>query len=337
MPQYGYEDMFYSSDEGETLISPSAVRPDVPIHGQAFAGASQAHAILNNGSSLKEPMPTSHGHTPDSSDPKPIVIPGKDIRITRIANTASEHIAALRLVADSVAHQQQLAALAILFNPFFLGLILPVAVVIHYFAYKGHIKLPTLAFITVAVLMAFVTLMKRSVSGYLHAAEKVGTRRWLYCLEEATTKKARGHDALHLTIGDCNCRRVRPREGCQKRDLVLVARLDPSDEIIGTIILRVIPITHFSNPVSQSNRSEKRCRKSLAPLPNCKAIIRAWTVKQGHRGAGIGAWMLKDVILLCLKYGWMGPEFAKDHENSARVLPRRLNEDVDGWALPDIL
>lgn len=85
-------------------------------------------------------------------------------------------------------------------------------------------------------------------------------------------------------------------------------------------------------------------------------------MKQSHRGAGIGAWMLKDAILLCLKYGWMGPEFATDHANSARVLPRRLNgwfdkmeararrrllrdietlssapEDVDGWALPDIL
>jgi hypothetical protein len=72
--------------------------------------------------------------------------------------------------------------------------------------------------------------------------------------------------------------------------------------------------------------------------------------------------MLKDAILLSLKYGWMGPEFAEDHANSARVLPQRLNgwldemvarakrrllrdietlsstpEDVDGWALPDIL
>jgi hypothetical protein len=362
MPQYGYEDMFYSSDEDETLISPSTIPPGVPIHGQAFAGASQANAILNNRSSMKEPMSTTHGHTLDSSDPKLIVMPDEDIRITRIANTASEHIAALRLVADSVAQQQQLAALAILLNPFFWALIVPVVAAIQYSAYKGHVNLPTLAFITVAVLTAFVSLMKRSVSGYLDAAEKVGTWRWLYGLEEATTKKARGHDPLHLTMEECNCRHVRPRKGPQKRDLVLVARLDQSDEIIGTIVLRIIPITHFSKPGSQSNSSEKRCRKILALLPNCKAIIRAWTVKRGHRGAGIGAWMLKDAILLSLKYGWMGPEFAEDHANSARVLPQRLNgwldemvarakrrllrdietlsstpEDVDGWALPDIL
>jgi dynein heavy chain 1 len=97
-------------------------------------------------------------------------------------------------------------------------------------------------------------------------------------------------------------------------------------------------------------------------MANCKAIIRAWTVKQSHRGAGIGAWMLKDAILLCLKYSWIGPEFANDHANSVRVLPRRLNgwldrmenrakrrllrdiatlsstsEEIDGWALPGIL
>lgn len=62
-------------------------------------------------------------------------------------------------------------------------------------------------------------------------------------------------------------------------------------------------------------------------MHDCKAVIRAWTVKQSHRGAGIGAWMLKDVIELCLQYGWVGPEFAMDHANSVRVLPKVF----DGW------
>lgn len=72
--------------------------------------------------------------------------------------------------------------------------------------------------------------------------------------------------------------------------------------------------------------------------------------------------MLKDAILLCLKYGWMGPEFAKDNANSVHVLPQRFNgwlnkmevrarrrlsrdiatlsstpEGVDGWAMPGVL
>lgn len=210
--------------------------------------------------------------------------------------------------------------------------------------------------------MVFRTLIKWAVAGYLDAAEKVGTWRWLYGLEEATTKKARGHDTLDSTMGDCNCRHVRPREDSQKRDIVLVARLDPSDEIIGTIILRITLIKNSAKATSRSNSSEKRCLKTQAPMPNCKAVIRAWTVKQSHRGAGIGAWMLKDAILLCLKYGWKGPEFAKYHANSVRVLPREFNgwldmmearakrrlsrdiatlsstlEAVDSWALPDIL
>lgn len=218
LPQYGYDDMFYPSDEDETSIFPSAEISEVPLHRQVFVEASQAPGILNNGSSLKELTSTIHGHTPDSNDPKLIVMPNEGIRVTRIANTASEHITALRLVADSVAQQRQLAARAILFDPFLWALVSPVTAGIYYSPFKSHIDLLTLAFITVAVLMAFGSLVKRSLSGYLDAAGKVGTWRWLYGLEEATTKKAGGHGTLDTTMGECNCRHVRPREGPDKRD-----------------------------------------------------------------------------------------------------------------------
>jgi hypothetical protein len=136
-------------------------------------------------------MSTSHW-----SDSNLIFMPDEDTHITQIANTASEHIAALRLVADSVAQQRQLAARGILFNPFCWALILPVTVRIYYSAYKGLINLLTLAFINAAVLMAFGMIMKWSVAGYLDGAEKVDTWRWLYGFEEETKKKARGHDKL---------------------------------------------------------------------------------------------------------------------------------------------
>ncbi|KAJ5378048.1 uncharacterized protein N7496_005457 [Penicillium cataractarum] len=256
-----------------------------------------------------------------------ITMPDEDSRITSIATTASEHITALRLVADSVAQQRQLAARAILFDPICLALLPLVPAGMYYSPYKDRIDILTILLLSTGALMAFGSIVKWSLGGYLDAAERVGTWRWLYGLEDDNATKMRGHYQGGVSNKRYDGEQVQVRSIHSKRDIVLVTRPDPFGEIIGTIILRIVPITRVSRLSTGSNSSQKRRLNTPRSMRDCKAIIRAWTVKQSHRGAGIGAWMLKDAIELCLQYGWVGPEFAMDHANSVRVLPQLFN----GW------
>ncbi|KAJ5152698.1 uncharacterized protein N7482_009176 [Penicillium canariense] len=258
-----------------------------------------------------------------------ITMPDKDSRITQIATKANEHIAALRLVADSVAQQRQLAAGAVLCSPLCWALIPLVPACIYYSPYQERVDNLTIFLLCIGISMAFGVAVKWSVRGYLDAAEKVGTWRWLYGFEDKSKTKARRQETdtkpMHMDEGS----HIRSMGSICKRDFVLVARLTDDGDIIGTIILRVVPITTSSEKASRSKSSQKRCQMIHRSPQPCKVVIRAWTVKQSHRGAGIGAWMLKDALVLCLQYGWMGPEFAADHANSVRVLPSVFNGWID--------
>lgn len=133
MEYYGYEDMFHFSDEEET-VSESSFEPLEPITPvQASLETKHGHTIPFNGDPRKNTPSTNMHSAGSSSTPNLIIMPDEAIRITQIAKTASEHIAALRLVADSVAQQRQLAALAILFHPFCWALMPPLMAGIYCF------------------------------------------------------------------------------------------------------------------------------------------------------------------------------------------------------------
>lgn len=54
-------------------------------------------------------------------------------------------------------------------------------------------------------------------------------------------------------------------------------------------------------------------------------VIRAWTVQQKYRGKGVGMGLLEEVVQLCQKKRWRGPEFDEEHTNAKRVLPGLFN------------
>lgn len=110
--------------------------------------------------------------------------------------------------------------------------------------YKDRIDLLTILLLSVGAFMVFGSIVKWSVAGYLDVAEKVGTWRWLYGFEDDNETKTRGHHQGYVANKGYNGEYVQLRSIHSKRDIVLVARLDPFGEIIGTIILRLIPITH---------------------------------------------------------------------------------------------
>jgi ribosomal protein S18 acetylase RimI-like enzyme len=88
-------------------------------------------------------------------------------------------------------------------------------------------------------------------------------------------------------------------------------------EIIGALMLRL--------EASSNHTGKKRTRASA--LKGGKGVIRAWTVKLRYRGKGVGADMLQEAVKVtkekCGRDAAVG--FAKEHANSADVLPEVLN------------
>ncbi|KAK6220913.1 hypothetical protein LQW54_001833 [Pestalotiopsis sp. IQ-011] len=88
-------------------------------------------------------------------------------------------------------------------------------------------------------------------------------------------------------------------------------------EVIGALVLRLEP--------GSSPTGRKRTRASA--LRGGKGVIRAWTVKLRFRGKGVGTDMLQEAIRItkekCGRDAAVG--FAKEHANSADVLPEALN------------
>jgi hypothetical protein len=60
-----------------------------------------------------------------------------------------------------------------------------------------------------------------------------------------------------------------------------------------------------------------------------KVVIRAWTVMQKYRGFGVGLGILQFAIEYALELDLQGPEFAVDHANSLRALPKLFNGNMD--------
>lgn len=100
-----------------------------------------------------------------------------------------------------------------------------------------------------------------------------------------------------------------------EEDTVICVRF--GSEIIGALILRLEP-----NP---SLAGKKRTRASA--LKGGKGVIRAWTVKLKYRTKGVGSDMLHEAVKVtrekCGKDAEVG--FAKEHANSAVVLPEVFN------------
>lgn len=103
-----------------------------------------------------------------------------------------------------------------------------------------------------------------------------------------------------------------------KEDILLVTKYN--DAIIGALVLRLSPVSGTDED-KQNNDKNKSTK--------LKAIIRAWTVSRRYRKMEIGTDLLQEAITLCKKNGWEGPEFAPEHANSKRVLPRMFHKNMD--------
>lgn len=135
---------------------------------------------------------------------------------THIATTPEDKIAALRLVADSVAQQRQLASRALISHP------LPVA-----FAFlllgilAQYLAWPIMFTTSAGVVMALLVAVRGATGGYLVAAEKVG---WAWLQETGN--------------GDDPDDEVRGKGKGADETVVLVTVW--GKEIIGTVVVKML-------------------------------------------------------------------------------------------------
>lgn len=233
---------------------------------------------------------------------------GLPILKTFPATTEELKIEALRMVADTVAQQRNLASRAIIYHPLTLGLWVAVLAGLYQQFWTGDVW-DWLKILTtfLGVVMATFGGIRMLCGPYIFEAERIGTWSWLKQGRSAQEQENSGVRVL----GD--------------GDEILLTKF--GNEHIGTIIFRGIqPLT----PSSPSTGS-KRARRAQSPPKNTKMMIRAWCVGQKYRRKEIGSALLEDAIRVGMDKGWTteGIDFAMDHANSKRVLPAMFNAPLD--------
>lgn len=226
---------------------------------------------------------------------------------TTPATTLDDKVDALHLLADSVAQQRQLASKAIIFHPSTLSLlILALGLVFQYF-YKGtQSDLAIVGTTSAGIIMSALITVRWMTGAYIEEAERIGTWKWLNLGRDggAGTPGA-------VVVGD--------------EDEILLTRF--GDEVIGTLFLRGVRESSGAGDSASStsanttgNSSPTKRARAAKNLP-VTGQIRGWTVKQRFRHKGVGTALLEEAVSLTQRHGWLGPEFAKDQANSAKLLP----------------
>lgn len=246
---------------------------------------------------------------------------------TRPAVTEDDKVEALHLLADSVAQQRQIASKATIFHPSTLSLlILGIGLVYQYFSQGPRANLALVGTTSAGILMSLLITVRLLTSGYIEQAERIGTWKWLNLGRD---------DPSHNDIVGAE-------------DEILLTRF--GDEVIGTIFLRGVresgsssnhshSSSGSSSPAGTGNASPKKTRTKNLPITG---LIRGWTVKQRYRHKGIGTGLLEEAVTLTQSKGWHGPEFADDHANSAKLLPKTFmggfvkREKLAGFALDKV-
>ncbi|OXV09828.1 hypothetical protein Egran_02409 [Elaphomyces granulatus] len=142
-------------------------------------------------------------------------------------------------------------------------------------------------------------------SGYIERAEQTGTWAWLH--------RGRGRAAAVVAVPQ---QRGHHRAGIRITPMKRATTITAT--IIGALVLRSPPVSSSSTLRVSASMSQG----SSANDSNKKATIRAWTVRMRFRKKGIETGLLEAAVSQCRLRGWPGPVFAKQHANSARLVPR---------------
>lgn len=188
-----------------------------------------------------------------------------------IATTEDEKVDALRLVADTIAQQRQIASMAVIFHP---ACFAPFLGVFSALAYRGRNDIGTTLIFLTGIVVAYLAAIQYYTYHYLERAETFNWKAFITppASSSAVTEKA-GKKA-----------QKEQQEQQPEQDTIMVARY--GDKIIAALVLRLTKAKGSSS--SSSKNSSKGGR----------AEIRAWATRLRYRNTGVGGDMLRDAVAL---------------------------------------
>ncbi|KAH7412650.1 hypothetical protein BKA64DRAFT_334164 [Cadophora sp. MPI-SDFR-AT-0126] len=247
-------------------------------------------ATMSSLDSSDLPAPSHPTSSPSSPTSNPL--DGIPPLTTTLLTTSDSKIAALKLIADSIAQQRQYAARAIIFHPLTIALYVLLLATISQFLYKSRSDLGILFTTAAGVTMACLVAVRGATGGYLVLAEGIG---WGFVRSEDGS-------------------------GSGEEDLMIGSWF--GDELIGALVLRLERNGGNGGGGANGKRKGKGGGKSGG-----NGVVRAWTVRNKYRGKGVGTELLEEAVRITReKLGnSSGVGFAAEHANSKMILPGIFN------------
>ena len=206
------------------------------------------------------PSPSSDSTTAVTDDASTDPLAGVPPLTTSHTTETADIIAALHLVADSVAQQRQNASRALILHPLSIAAWAAMLGLLSHFMWRTSSDLPVLFTTSTGLTMAVLLGVRAATQGYLAHAEAISWA-WFHSPGEPDIE-----------------------------DHMLVTHF--GDELIGAVVLRFEPMA--APPHGQSSSPRKKNNRSGSA--GRKAVLRAWTVRLRYRGKGVGRNLLEEAV-----------------------------------------
>ena len=240
---------------------------------------------------------------------------------TSLATTEDEQVETLRLIADSVAQQQQVTAKHLIFHPIVVGLTaLLIGAVSNFLYTRSPGDLAVIATTAAGCIMTILVTVQWVTEGYIEHAERV--RTWVWPAQDSDNNNNNNN-----------------KKKKKKRQEILITKY--GGEIIDALVLRIEKdTTSLSLPSTSSAHNTCTSKHKQFTASSRTGIIRAWTLKHCYRQKGIGTGLLEEAVSLCRTRQLNDPVFSNQHANSKRILPALFDSVFDqreqwAWSLLD--
>ncbi|CAJ2513506.1 Uu.00g016250.m01.CDS01 [Anthostomella pinea] len=254
-----------------------------------------------------------------------------------------DKVAALQLIADSIAQQRQSASRNLIFHPYLLGLFAAGLGLAYQYSWRLKRDLGTALLLHSGVIMIYLLTIRYFTGEYVQVAENL---KWSWLVHD------RYPDAGNSSHSNTHSRTNSRTHSRNNSNSSNISNHGPDEDtiigvhfgsaLIGALVLRLEPSPSVAGG-GGGGSNRKRARSSV--LRGGRGVIRAWTVKLKYRGKGVGADLLHEAVRAtrerCGRDAGVG--FAKEHANSTMVLPEvfngpfRRSEQRAARALEDVL
>lgn len=212
---------------------------------------------------------------------------------TELTTSTSAKIDALKLIADSIAQQRQIASYSLITHPITLSIYALLVATLARYLYKTSSDLGILVTTVAGISMACLIAVRGACSGYISAAEEI-----------------------NLSYLDS--------QGDGGEELLITSTF--GTEIIGALVLHLQPKIFKASPPSSPSKKSRKSHHGNHHKGG-KSLIRAWTTSLRYRKKGIGSALLEEAVKITRERLGRDAEigFSVSHANSLRVLPQIFN------------